>query len=352
MALDIGSIMASLSLDSAPYKRGMLEANAVTSTFGQTITTGLVNPVLGALGAMKQFAGAAAAASDRLLSMAESVQRTSDLTGVSVETIQSLRHALADMGLSAEGADAAMTAFNRKLGDAKKDGGATAASLRQLGVDITNVGSGEAAMRRVFDQLSRIQDVGQRAAAAAEIFDRQFGPQLLAAIEGGSAGIDALNARMIATGRTLDRSVIAKMVQLDDRVDKLKGNLQGLETTLTSEFLMGIADGIGATDTSSQKFAATLRDELGPAARGLGRTMGEAVEALRALIGLIGELDAMLGGKNARTPRGTETRFPFVTSSYEALFDFYYGNYAGSRDLYGVSLNDMVRRRARPERGR
>lgn len=289
----LGSISATLGLDNSGFRRGIAESEALTQTFGSTFSTVLVNPLLAGIGAMKSFGAAVLASSERLLGMAESAQRTSTLTGVSVETIQSLRNTLGDMGLSAEGADAALTAFNRKLGDAKKDGGATAKSLAQLGVDLSNVGTGEKALRAIFDQLSRIDDVGQRAAAAAEIFDKQFGAQILAAVEGGAKGLEKLNREMLATGRTLDSITVGSLVAIDDRVDALKGRLEGLSNTLTGEFLQGLVGGLGDTDGAVNDLATSLKNELGPAAKDLGKIMAELVIALRGILDMLKEIKAI-----------------------------------------------------------
>lgn len=297
MALNIGAISASLTMDASPFRRGILEAQALTSTFGSTLTAGLTSPVLGAVQVLTQLAGAALTASDRLLNTAESAQRTSDLTGVSVETVQSFRNALADMGLDAKGADAALTAFNRKLGDAKKDGGATADSLARLGVNLNNVGTGEAALRRIFDQLSRIDDVGKRAAAAAEIFDRQFGAQLLSAVRGGSRGIDELNRSMKATGRTIESDGIAKLAELDAVMDQLKGTVQGVTNTLLLEFLQGAAGDSAKAGANISALGQTLRRDLAEPAREVGQALGAAANGLTQVIDGVKMLSELPGVK-------------------------------------------------------
>ncbi|MFM9958456.1 MAG: phage tail tape measure protein [Phycisphaerales bacterium] len=285
MSLLIGAISASLNLDTKGYTGGLLNAQAATNAFGQTFSSVLVNPLLGAVTILKQFGGAVFAASDRLLNMAESVGRVSQLTGVSVETIQTLRNVLGDMGLSAEGADAALTAFNRKLGDAKKDGGAAAANLAKLGIDLSNVGTGEAALRNIFDQLSKISDGGVRAAAAAEIFDRQFGAAMLSAVRGGSREIDALNANFVRLGRTLSGDAIKNMEELDAIMDRVKGTAQGVSNTLLLEFLRGVADGAGKGGAGIEALGNTIRRDLAEPAR----QAGEAVTTMVAAISDLGE---------------------------------------------------------------
>lgn len=343
MGLMLGAIQATLSIDNGGFKRGLLEAQAVTSTFGQTFSTAVVSPVLAGVQVLTRFAGAIAASSERLLSMAESAARLSNQTGVTVETIQSLRNALSDMGLSAEGADALITAFTRKLGDAKKDGGALAQNLARLGVDLRTVGTGEAALRSVFDQLSKISDAGVRAAAAAEIFDRQFGAAALAVID-GSKGIDQLNRDFIALGRTLTSQQIEALAQIDDRLDRIKGAGEGVRNVLTREFLSGLVSGVGQTDAQVNNLARTIATDLAPAAKELGQLIGEASEGFAELIRLLKEFNDAIGGETV-TPQGYKSPFPFFVSVRDGIGNVLYGNFGKSRELYGRDLYDVTRQK-------
>lgn len=337
MSLLLGSISATLGLDNSGFRRGIVESEALTSTFGQTFTTALTNPLLAGIGAMKSFGAAVARVSGELLDMAEGVGKVSEQTGLSAEVVQTFRAAVEDTGGSAQAADAAMVNFNRRLFEAKQAGSAAGRELKGLGVDVSKIGAGDQGFLDVIDQLSQMENAGARANATFNIFGREGSAAVLAIVNGGSAGFRAMQDDMERSGRVLKSSVIDQMKALDDRIDKVKSNLKGLERGLTSDFLSGLVSGLGNSDAAVGDLASTLRNELGPAAKELGKVLGEAVDGIRGVVDGFKAIDDLIGGTK-KTAMGTETRFAFLTSLSEGAGDLLYGNSSAYQATYGRSI--------------
>lgn len=189
MGLMLGAIQATLALDNGGFKRGLLEAQAVTSTFGETFTTAVVNPILGAIQALGKLRQAMVDNTTRWADYAEQVDKVSRNTGIAVETIQGLYEAMKQAGKETAVVDAGLNAFNQRLGDGVKDGGAFIKTLQQLGASVKAGDRPEQVFTAVIDALAKVKDPAVKAALAVEAFGRSAGPEFGAMLQQGSTGL-------------------------------------------------------------------------------------------------------------------------------------------------------------------
>lgn len=346
----LGSFRAILGIDTGDYTRGLLSAQSVTAIFGQTFASMVANPVLGGIGLFKDLASSVFAASGRMLTLAESVNELSVKSGLSAETIQTLRHGLTSVGSNAAAADNAINQFTVRLGDAHKDGGALVNTMRQLGIDISGLGSGEQALRRVVDQLAAIEDPALKAAAAQELFGRQAGPDLAQLLSKGTSSMDQMRSRYERIGLVLKSDTITNLSAFENQVESVGQAWQGISQSLTAEFLEALGEGFGDASGGIDSFAVSLRRDLAPAAQlagqsivPLARALGEAADGLRSLIELIDLAKSKQGVSGPSDRNWMERNFPFLSSLADVLAE------AVTPD---VGIGTEYRRRRRADRGR
>ena len=278
MSLQLGAIEARLALDTSGYTRPLLQAQGLTEAFGSVFSTALVNPVVAGVQAVKSLGGAVFDESKRLIDLAEKTDRLAKQTGVTSETQQTLSRILVEQGQAAEGADAAILKYTTRLGDAKKDGGLTVTTLRQLGIELSNLERGDRGLYRVLDQLAAIEDETVRAAAASELFDRQFGPALATALGGGAAQLDEFKRKFKETGVVIDESAVRKLLAVDDALDTINRTIDGLKTSSVTAFLEGLAGSSPDASRGIEELASAAKGTLIPAMRELGGVLAEIVK--------------------------------------------------------------------------
>lgn len=267
----IARLQTILGMDADGYVRGALNAQTANALLGQSITGFISNPLIGAIGIMKNAVGGFLSLSDQVLSTAESVAMLSAETGASTDLIQALRAAVEQAGGSAAGADAAFRTLIRGLGEVElgtRGGKLIADTLGKIGLEAKALGEGDAAFRKVIDALAQIDDRGARAAAATKLFG-DAGATVAIVLEQQAGGADGLITRMRNLGQIIDSTSLPALARLEDASDTAKAALNGLGTQLVAEFLAGLA---GADDAASsiEEISSQLQSELVPAMKRLG----------------------------------------------------------------------------------
>jgi hypothetical protein len=124
-------------------------------------------------------------AGDKLAEMADRV-------GLGVDVYASLQHAAAQADVEQEQFNSAMDQFNRRLGEAKANGGPLLAFLKRVSPafaqQVKSAKTTEAALGLVTDAMAKIEDPGKRAALAAAAFGKS-GLQMGNFLAQGSAEI-------------------------------------------------------------------------------------------------------------------------------------------------------------------
>ncbi len=99
-----------------------------------------------------------------------------DRVGLGVDVYASLAHAAAQADVDQEQFNGAMDQFNKRLGEAKANGGGLLEFLKKvspkLADQVKNAKNSEAALSLMTDAFSRIEDPGKRAALAAAAFGK------------------------------------------------------------------------------------------------------------------------------------------------------------------------------------
>lgn len=160
---------------------------AVKRVGGEVFTLGARLLALGGFAAfgLYRIVRGAVDAGDKLAEMAQR-------TGTSINYFAALGHAAAQADVDQEQFNGSMDQFNKRLGEARANGGPLLALLKKvspaLGEQLKGAKSTEAAMSLMTDAFARLKDPAKRAALSAAAFGRS-GLQMGEFLHSGSAAI-------------------------------------------------------------------------------------------------------------------------------------------------------------------
>lgn len=271
----IGSFSATLGLDNTQYVRGILQSQAVTTTFGATFAAFVTNPLLGGIQVMQRAGAAMVRMGADVLASAESVQRLSQQTGLAVETIQALRQQAALAGHGATIADKALEAFSRRMGQAVREGGSMAQAFEDVVGSLDQFTSVDQALRATLDAIERMPDASQRAAAAGRLFGEEMGGKLLNVIGGGADALDRLIEKWSDVGQVMGREAVDRLAELNTVLGFTRAAADGVARSAIGEFLVGLTGDAELSEEAVAKLALSIRNELVPAVREFGEALNE-----------------------------------------------------------------------------
>jgi|GEM_PF-3261782 len=223
--------------------------------------------VAGLIGTAKVFADTGAALSDM-----------SQRTGVTVESLSALQYAAGQSGTSLEKLEDSLKDLSKNLVEAGQGNQGIVDTLTQLGVSLNSLQglNTEQQFLKMADALSKVPDVGTRAAIAMKLFG-EGGRQLLPLMAGGAAGIRKLmnDARELGVVLSNDDAQAAK--KLKQEFTELHASFEALKITVGSA--------VAGELTSFLKYL----NDASPAVL-------KAVSENKEWIHWIGQLSAKLGG--------------------------------------------------------
>lgn len=257
MSSQIGTTFSGASKSLASFRDNLGESArgelvAFTSQFGLIgdAASGMI-PALS--GAGLAFAGLAAGAGVAVAGLASAASAAMDYTGqiddlaqvsgLTTETIQSLRLAATLSGQSFEDAGTAAVIFQKQIEAAKGGNEELASTFKQLGVDLE--GPVDQAFRTALERLGQVEDGSGKTATALELFGKS-GAKLLPVMDQVGGSFDGLIGRARELGLVLDQEAIDKSNKLADSIDILKLRF--------SAFIVDV--GVGAIDAFDRIAAA------------------------------------------------------------------------------------------------
>lgn len=178
-------------------------------------------------GAAKALAGIAAAAAAmgyavlKTLDSAAELIDTANNLGIAAQSLQTMQHAAALTGVSAENLNMALYKLNQNIGTAllQGAGGATDA-LKALGIPVREIAAMKAdkQFEVIAAKLNEMSSPAERAALAVELFGKQ-GPKILLMVD----NLEAAKKEMEDLGLALSDFDLAALDAAGDSIDELKG---------------------------------------------------------------------------------------------------------------------------------
>lgn len=187
------------------------------------------------------YAGATAAAgalftlASNTADAAGAIDDAAQRTGTSAEEYQKWTYAAKLSGIEASKLEALMVKQQTTLSNAADGSKTAAAAYEQLGIDITNLSSGDA-FNQVIEQLANMDDETQRNSIANDIFGKSYA-DLAPLLNEGADGILKLKQEAEELGGVMSNESVAAGADFGDTMDKLKTSFGGVLNTLGGSLL-------------------------------------------------------------------------------------------------------------------
>lgn len=218
MPTQVASLYASLSLESASFNSNMKRAVTAAEQGAAQIDKAFGVVKASAIGFVTALSvDAIAGLVTRGLDYASALGEVSQQLGVTSKDLQVYRYAATQVGVSQDQVDAGLQRLTRSIGTGNK-------AFAELGVKTLDI-SGSArstgdVFRDVAEQLSKIENPAQRAAAEVALFGKA-GQSLDTLLTEGAKGIDGYAQAAANLGIVLDDSAIAKADAAADKISEL-----------------------------------------------------------------------------------------------------------------------------------
>lgn len=199
--------------------------------FGSVIQNAIANPLTAAATAAVAAGGALWKFSNDLSVAVDNANLMAAQTGLSVETIGQLEYALGGAGVQVDQFKGSLAAFNQVLHDSPD-------KIEALGVDLSDVRTTDEALTRTIRALGRIENAGDRSAAAMKIFGAE-GAALATVMDGVAADLDR-GADMAE--RWYGEDAQAASAAMDVAMRDLQTSIRAVSDTLAMEAIPHIAE--------------------------------------------------------------------------------------------------------------
>lgn len=233
--------------------------------------------------------GAAAAFSE----VGDAVAKMAARTGLSTEAVSAFGFAAGQSGTDIGTLEKGVRTMQRTLDTAAQGGKAASKAFERLGVDVGALQqlSPEDQFLALSDALAAVEDPGERAALAMQIFGRA-GTALLPMFSNGAAGIRALMAQAEQLGIVMDADTAKSAERLNDSIGELMTAFKAITVTVgaaVAPALSGLASSVALIAGQVAKYVsenkAFVQQALGVGAAfvAVGATLTAAGFALQAV---------------------------------------------------------------------
>lgn len=251
---------------------------------------GFTRDLTGAVSSVRRLAGATLALAGiggigylikQQMAAIDATAKLSDRLDVSTQSLIALQHAAKIAGVEKETLNKSLEILTRRLGEVNMGVGQAKYALDSLGLSADELAgkSTDEAIGLIADQLNKLPNAAQKAAAANYLFGRS-GQQLLNLFEEGSAGIDKYRAEVERLGLAYDRVDAAKVEAANDAMERLGAVMRGAVQAAVIElspYVEALADHLTDAAISGAGLGVTLIDSFEKAALAAVR-LGEEIE--------------------------------------------------------------------------
>lgn len=178
------------------------------------------------LGGAASIAGLATL-TKHIVDTGDQLNKMSQKTGIAVEDLSKLQYAAELSGVSAEALQKGLTNLSVGLIELAAGGaGESAAQLKKLGIEARNTDKTLKSSRQVLgelaDQFAVMPDGVEKTAAAAAIFGKRMGAELIPLLNGGSAGLKDLGDEAERLGIVMSGELAKKSEEFNDNLSRLQ----------------------------------------------------------------------------------------------------------------------------------
>ena len=208
--------------------------------------------------------------------------------GFSTQSIQELGYAASVSGSSAEAMAGAMGHLSRGMQEAKSKGSGPLIEGLQamhLSFDAIRNKTPEQTFSILVDRLSKMPDGFKKTAAAADLFGREAGPQLIPFINKGIAGIGELRDEAEDLGVVLGDDGVEQAEKFEEGQKRLGGTLTGIKNQIVSGLLPVLTEVFG----SLQKWIVANKEVIKADIQAVVRGMISVIKELAKIVGEVAD---------------------------------------------------------------
>ena len=264
MATKLGHLAVVITARTSKFTKGLAKARKRLSGFGKGISK------IAAYAASLSSVGSAVGMGliiKNSLAMVDSISKTSDKLGIATKDLVGFHQAAELSGVSTKTMDMALQRMTRRIAEAAIGTGEAKGALKEMGLNakaLSAAGPGEA-FKTIADAMARVPNQADKVRLSMKLFDSE-GVALVNTLAMGRAGLDAVTAAAIKSGRAFTRKQGAAVEKANSAMVEFWGTIKGASTTLVVKLAPFI------TDASNR-----LRD-FALAGEGLGAKIGKGFE--------------------------------------------------------------------------
>jgi phage-related protein len=195
----------------------------------------LKNVMIGVTGIASRLTAAAFGLAVSVSNTGDEIAKTSRFIGVSADSLQTLRYAAGQAGVSTEELDNSLRFFNRNLGQASEDAGAAKERLEQLGISLKDANGNTRNISDMLPELAEkfkgIESQSEKAAIAQDLFGRA-GQKMTLLLEQGGPAIEEAQQRLRDFGGVMSGEALDNAEKLNDSLDDVRNVIGGLKNSI------------------------------------------------------------------------------------------------------------------------
>lgn len=226
--------------------------------------------------------GAMTATVVAVANVADQIDHSSKMAGLSAEQYQKLAYAAEQNNVSTAAFDTSLQRLNRSIYEASEGNKTYADAFSKLGISVKEedgtLRSTNDVLMEMADRFSQIEDPAIKTGIAMDLFGRS-GAQLIPMLEDGSAGIQELMDRADDLGIVMSNQAVSGLEKLADTLLDVKLGMGGFGKQIASDIypvVQLLADGIIWVIEQLNKIPAPIKQAI---------TVGTGLAAAVALIG-------------------------------------------------------------------
>ena len=222
----IGDLVANLTVNSAPFKKGLQSSKGLATSFASGFGKAMKVGVVGGLAA----AAAGVYKVNEQLGELDKVAKLATRTGLDPKFIAAWGFAAEQSGSDSATATASLDEFTKRMGEAAAGAGPAAEQIKGLGLNLGDIMdlSPEDQILKLSEAITQLPNAAEKAAVADKLFDG-MGPQLVSTM----AGIKEFKTEAEGLGLGFESSELAKVEAANDAINRVKRSFGNVWSTIT-----------------------------------------------------------------------------------------------------------------------
>ncbi len=227
-------VISAVNKTKAVFNQVSQSLNKIKSSVGKALKVfGGLTAAIGGVGF------ALAALGKQSFAYIDTLGKTSDQLGVSVEFLQAFQIAAEEAGSSSEGANKALLKFSKNIGEAGRGLKTQADLFKDLGVSIRdsegNLKGTEQLLLETADGIAALGSSAEKNSALTNLFGRS-GQQLFAILNQGGDAVAGLKDKMLELGIGISSEAVDAVERFNDTSNILSRQLKSLKDNVFAAF--------------------------------------------------------------------------------------------------------------------